>query len=444
MARLRSASPVGVPPRDTSPDASIFRRWLATAAGDVALASDLATGANSTTPIDHSGAPLGCPLRLPLAAQHIGRSIKNISTVDGSYYIIAVPVFVRAGEAGSYRLVVDVTPFSDDPVTVEVRDTSWALVVNPTPGEREAAPPPVVDGLRPTIPSNVSVSWTFDLPVGISYVLVKRLMLGIDTAATLFRWALDHARTGAGSSNGIALDGTTAQGSPYGALASYAPANVLEFYDEEVAVDGPLSAWVTSRLNRKINALWEYITGGTIPGNVARQISNTWNNNRATWTSEALLEFPITSIALGASTDIANPKSPDLNQLSGWIRYPNKHNATAQPFCGVIVQMPNFRTSTSDLKVEVLMEAPGDHDLYDWRFDAVVSGLADSADVAPVQIVTSPPTPSPGLRWWRATITGIPFNAGVTNQLDVRVSHSTGGAYSKLVQITGVCVYFDP
>lgn len=436
MARLRSSSPVGVPPRDTSPDASIFRRWLATAAGDVALASDLATGANSTTPIDHTGAPLGCPLRMPLAAQHIGRLIGNVSTVDGYYYILAVPVFVRAGDEGVFRLVVDVSPFGDDPVTLEVRNTSWALTRNPTAGQRQA-PPPAGDGLRSATPTNVSVSWSFTLSTaGIHYLLVKRYMRDVDTGATLYGWALDCDRTGAGRSNGIALDGTTAQGSPYGALASYAPANVLDFYDEEIAVDGPLSAWVTARLNRKINALWEYVTGSKLPGNAARQIGNTWDNNRASWTAEALLEFPITSVAVGASADIDSPKAPSLTQLSGWIRYPDKHSTTRSPFCGTILQLPNFRTSTSDLRVEVLMEAPGSDILSDWRFDAIVSGLAAATEVAPVQMG--------GSRWWRATITGIPFTAGGTNRLDVRIRHTTPGVLSKLVQITGVCVYFDP
>jgi hypothetical protein len=420
MARLRSTTPVGVPPRDTSPDASIFRRWLATAAGDVALASDLATGANSTTPIDHSGAPLGCQLRMPLAAQHIGRSIVNVSGSDGNYYILAVPVFVRAGEAGYYRLRVDVTPFRDDVLTLEVRNTSWSATVNPTPGEGESR----------------LVSWTFLLATtGIHYLLVKRFMRSADTGAALFRWELDHQRGSAGNSNGILVDGTTAQGSPYGALASYAPANVLEFYDEEVAVDGPLSAWVTSRLNRKINALWEYVTGGTVPGNVARQISNTWNNNRATWSAEALLEFPITSIAVGASADIASPKTPSLTQLSGWIRYPDKHATGASVFSGTILQMPGFRTSPSDLRVEVLMEAPDNDSLANWRFDAV--GSAAATEVAPTQIG--------GSRWWRAQITGVPFTTAATNQLDVRVRHvGPSGGLSDLVQMTGVCVYFDP
>jgi hypothetical protein len=369
---------------------------------------------------------------MPLAAQHIGRSIVNVSGADGNYYILAVPVFVRAGEAGRYRLTVDVTPFGADSVTLEVRNTSWALTVNPTPGQTS-------EGSTIALTSEglvqVGISWTFDLAVGLQYLLVKRFMRGTDTGAALFRWELDHQRGSAGTSNGILVDGTAAQDSPYGALASYEPANVLEFYDEEVVTDGPLSAWVTSRLNRKINALWEYVTGGTVPGNVARQLSNTWNNNRTTWSAEALLEFPITSIAVGASADIASPKTPSLTQLSGWIRYPDKHATAASVFSGAILQMPGFRTSPSDLRVEVLMEAPDNDSLVNWRFDAV--GSAAATEVAPTQIG--------GSRWWRAQITGVPFTAAATNQLDVRVRHvGPSGGLSDLVQMTGVCIYFDP
>ena len=82
------------------------------------------------------------------------------------------------------------------------------------------------------------------------------------------------------------------------------------------------------------------------------------------------------------------------------------------------------------------MEAPANDTLVDWRFDAIVAGLAASAVVAPTQIG--------GSRWWRAQITGVPFNGGATNQLDVRISYPGGGVLSKLIQLTGVCVYFDP
>jgi hypothetical protein len=434
MARLRSTSPVGVPPRDTSVDASIFRRWLATAAGDAALAADLATGANSTTPIDHSGAPNGCQIRLPLAAQHIGRSIAiDPSGADGSYYILPVPVFVRSGEDGQYRLTAEVTPFGADPVTLEVRNTSWALTVNPTPGDRDDAQF-ILASTGSSYFGNV-ITWTFDLAVGLQYILVKRLCRIEDTGATLFNWILEHRRTGVGQSNGILVNGTTAQGSPYGALSSFEPSTVLDFYDEEVVVDGPLNGFVTSRLNRKLSGLWEYVTGGKVPGNNAYQSSTTWNNNRSTWAAEALIEFPIACVAVGASADIGSPKNPTSSSMPTWIRYPDKHSTTASTFCGTILQMPSFRTSTSDLKVEVLMEAPNNDTLVDWRFDAV--GSAAATEVAPTQIG--------GSRWWRAQITGVPFTTAATNQLDVRVRHvGPSGALSKLVQITGVCAYFDP
>lgn len=437
MARLRSSTPVGVPPRDVSTDASIFRRWLATAAGDVALAADLATGANSTTPIGHTGAPDGCQLRLPLAAQHINRSLVIDASlgVDGVYYILAVPVFVRAGEDGLYSLTVDVTPFGADPVTLEVRDTSWALTVNPTPGDRNDAQF-ILASTGSSEFGNV-VTWTFDLAVGLQYILVKRLCRIDDTSATLFSWSLDHQRTGAGRSNGILVDGTAAQGSPYDALTQFSPSNVLDFYDEEVAVDGPLNGFVTSRLNRKLNAMWEYVTGAKIPGNNLYRTSGTWDNDRLTWTTEAQLEFPIACVALGSSNDLTSPKKTGASAaMSGWIRYPNTQSGTASAFCGTILRMPSFLDSPSDLKVEVLMEATDGDSLAGWRFNAIMSGLAASADATPTQIG--------GTNWWRAQITGIPFTPSADNALNVRIKHTTPGAIADDVQLTGVCVYFDP
>lgn len=437
MARLRSTSPVGVPPRDTSVDASIYRRWLATAAGDTALAADLATGANSTTPIGHTGAPDGCPLRLPLAAQHINRSLVVDASLgtDGYYYIIAVPVFVRAGEAGRYRLTVDVTPFGSDPVTLEVRDTSWALTVNPTPGGRNDAQF-ILASTGSSEFGNV-ITWTFDLAVGLQYILVKRLCRIDDTSATLFSWSLDHQRTGAGRSNGILVDGTAAQGSPYDALTQFSPSNVLDFYDEEVAIDGPLNGYVTSRLNRKLNAMWEYVTGAKIPGNNLYRTSGTWDNDRLTWTTEAQLEFPIACVALGSSNDLTSPKKTGASSaMSGWVRYPNTQSGTASSFCGTILQIPSFLDSPSDLKVEVLMEATDGDSLAGWRFNAIVSGLSVSADATPTQIG--------GTNWWRAQISGIAFNPSSANGLNVQIKHTTPGAIADDVQLTGVCVYFDP
>ena len=446
MARIVSANPVGSPPRDVVADASIFKRWLEAAVGDAALAADLATGANGETPINHSGAPLGCPLRLPLAAQHIGRSLALIgSATEEDFYILAVPIFVRVGEAGAYRLTVSTSPYGDDDVYAEVRDSSWTLNYGPYPGRREAPEPLHGNGdLRRTTRTDTEVSWVVTLGEGLQYLLVKRPLYLDDTdpGATLYWWTLDHDRTYAGEGNGLSLDGTTSIGSPYAALSTFTPSTVLDFYTEEVREDGPLSAFVLARLNRKLNALLEYVTGAKIPGNVAYQGSTTWDNNRATWTAEAQLEFPIAVVALGGG--VAASGKPAATPMTGtpsagladWVRYATAHFTTMDNFCGLIFEAPSFSTSSSALKASVLVEAPNGDSLSNWRFDAIVDGLSAATEVTPVQIGTTD--------YWVATVTAIPFTASATNRINLRLRHTTAGALNDELQILGAALYFDP
>lgn len=446
MARIVSATPVGSPPRDVVADASVFKRWLEAAVGDAALAADLATGANGETPINHTGAPLGCPLRIPLAAQHIGRSLALTgSATEESYYILAVPVFVRVGEGGAYRLTVSVSPYGDDDVYAEVRDSSWTLNYGPFPGQREAPEPLQGNGdLRRTTRTDTEVSWVVTLGEGLQYLLVKRACYLDDTdpGATIYWWALDHDRTYAGEGNGLSLDGTTAIGSPYAALSTFTPSKVLDFYTEEVREDGPLSAFVLARLNRKLNALWEYVTGAKIPGNVAYQGSTTWDNSRAKWTAEAQLEFPIAIVALGGGVaaggkPAATPMTlTPTTGLIDWVRYPTTHDLTMDNFCGLIFATPSFSTSSSALKATILVEAPNGDSLADWRFDAIVDGLSAATEVAPTQIAATD--------YWVATVTAIPFTESTTNRINLRIRHTTAGALNHEVQILGATIYFDP
>ena len=439
MARVRSTSPVGVTPRDVAPDAPIYARWLRAAVGDTALAHDLITGANSTTAIDHSGAPLGCPLRMPLAAQYLNRSIASSETQD--FYILAVPVFVRTGEAGRYRLRVNVTQFgnSNSVPTLETRDSSWALVQEPIAG---------VSAVRDVVTANTgsflenTSEWIFDLSAGITYLLVKRRCDVADTGAALLSWSLDNARPSAPSSSGIFIEGSTLVGSPYDANPSYLTSNNIEFYDEEVSSNIGLSAYVTSRLNRKLNSLWEYVTGSRIPGNNAYKGTSTVNNNRSHWTNEGLLEFPMTIAALGASAALSGAKNPPSSQMPGWIRYPVAHSTILRSFCGLTMFMPNFRTSTSDLKCTVLFQSSSDEDMTGWEFDVNVSG-ATSGLFSPT-VPTSATGGKLAPTFWWVTITGIPFTPGVLDLVDIRIKHTSGSGAIKHTQFLGACLYFDP
>jgi hypothetical protein len=71
----------------------------------------------------------------------------------------------------------------------------------------------------------------------------------------------------------------------------------------------------------------------------------------------------------------------------------------------------------------------------DWRFN-VTTGAGSATEVAPVQLA--------GTQFWRATVTGIPFNPSATDDVDVTIRHATGGAFSRHVYLLGACFYFEP
>ena len=424
MARVRSTNPVGVSYRDVAPDTPIYARWLRAAVGDTALAHDLITGANSTTAIDHSGAPNGCQLRLPLAAQHIGRGLITTG-IEEVFPILVVPIFIRAGETGVYELTVEASERdNDDEMTLELRDNTWA-----------ALPVDEVIGVRSGFNVLFSqVTWKFGISApGIYYLTVYRTC---GDTGQLRSWRLDHVRSSAITNSGLFIDGSTLVGSPYEAPPSYNTTNNVEFYDEEVSPDVGLSAYVTSRLNRKLNALWEYVTGSRIPGNNAYKSSSTVNNKRDIWTNEALLQFPIAIAALGAGQGLASPgKTPSSSDMQSWIRYPTSHMGTAQTFCGLRLHLPDFRTSPSALKAHIIMQATTTAaSLTNWEFN-VTTGAGSGTATAPSQFA--------GTRFWRATVTGIPFSTLSLN-FDVTIRHAAGGAFSDHVFLLGVAVYFEP
>jgi hypothetical protein len=448
MARIKNATFQGAVPRSVVADASIREDWLANVAGDVALVSDKATGENGQTPITHTGAGDGCPLRLPLAAQHLDRSliIYGTSIAEDDFYVLAVPVFVPAGEADIYRLDVDMRALAGAVVTLEVLDSTGANVWGPYPGTAR--------GTDDDLPgaSNVSEAqrfrWDFEVAAaGVFYLLVKRpcYYIDADPDARIVSWTLDHVRATAGEANGLtAGDGGTAVSDPYDAHATFTPSTDHDTYDEEVATDGPLSAYVLTRINRQINTLWEYITGAVIPGNSTYQCSTTWDNNRASFTAEGLLDFPLQVVALGACHgDTGKPAVGDYTDSTpsdgpiGHLMHPLSRSTTNDTIASVAMECPSFRTSTSDLKCVVLVHSPGGAaTAANWRF-RVTSSAGTATAVSLVQVGTS--------NFLVATITGIPFTASSENYFNVQIANTATGALgSETLDILGACLFYEP
>lgn len=449
MARIKNPTFAGAVPRSVVADASIRADWLANVAGDVAKVSDLATGENSETPITHTGNGDGCPLRLPLAAQHLDRSliIYGSTIAEDDFYVLAVPIFVGAGEANIYRLDVDMRTLAGAIVTLEVRDSTGATVSGPTPGEAIDTDDDLPGASR--VSRAQRFRWDFQVvSSGVYYVLVKRpcYFSDADPDARLVSWTLDHVRPTVGESNGItAGNGGTAISDPYETHATFTPSTDHDTYDEEVTVDGPLSAYVLTRINRQLNTLWEYITGAVIPGNATHQCSTTWDNNRASFTSEGQLDFPIAVVALGACHgDTGKPAVGDYTDstpadgLIGWTTHPLSESATNDNVTSLLVTLPSFDTSSSDLKCKVLVHAPnGAGTASDWRF-RVLNGTTATASsaVALVQVGSS--------NFLVATITGVPFSASADNVLNIQIAHNAAGAGVDQLDILGACFYFEP
>ena len=446
MARIKNATFAGSPPRDVVGDASIFRRWLSNAVGDIALVTDLVTGANAEPPITHTGGGLGCQMRIPLAAQHIDRSLvlqgAGASVAEDNFWVIAVPVFVPTGEAGAYRLTVT-APTARGNTTqmfVEVLDTTWTTFIGPSMGTYDDD-----DGtVTQNGPVRDTARWTLILGEGLQYLMVKRAcrFADADPFARLVSWALDHDRTYAGESNGLAITGSTVVGSPYEAPATLTPSTVHDTYDEEVAIDGPLSAYVLTRLNRHINALWEYVTGAKIPGNAVYKNATTWDHSRASFTAEGLVDFPVAILALGSVPELGGKPSvddyTDLTPAEGlldWIMHPTARSMTADNFANAQIVLPSFSTSSSLLKCAILVHSPsGVGNAANWRF-RVTTGAGSSASVAGVQLGTS--------SFLVATVTAIPFAAG-DNSLSFQFSNTAAGALgAETLDILGACLYFE-
>jgi hypothetical protein len=446
MARVKNATFVGAPPRTVVADASITEDWLRNAVGDVALVSDLSTGENAETPITHTGAGDGCPLRLPLAAQHLDRSLilAGSTVAEDDFYIVAVPVFVPAGEGGQYRLTVTTkTPAGTD-LTAEVWSSAGSVDFGPTPG--------VVEDLSDDSAGARAVSrlsshvWSITLGVGLQYILVERpcRFADADPDGRLVCWTLDHDRTYDAEANGITPgNGGTAISDPYKTNAStFTPSTDHDTFDEEIPVAGPLSAYVLTRVNRQLNALWERITGALIPGNATYQTTTTLDNSRASFTAEGLLDFPMVVAAMGACIGNGGGKpavgdytdSTPADGLIDWTMHPLTRSTTWANLTSLIMACPSFPSGTSNLKAAILIHADGGAaSAANWRF-RVTSG----AGVAPVQIGTS--------NFLVATVTAVAFTPSATNTFNIQISNTatTAGLGGEEIDVLGVALYYEP
>lgn len=447
--------PAGARTREVAKDALILRRWQASAvAGDFQDVQDRVCGTNgisSTLTINHTGAGRGCPLHLPLTSQRIGRSIELTSTSTADdFYILAVPIFIAAGSQQQHILEVDCLRRGDavsDAVFVEVRNTSWTLT---------AGPAPMVTATDTGTVSGVQ-RLSLTLGTGWQFLLVRRRLLpGAQTLDTLVGWRLYPDYSFAGEANGLLPPTATGIGTPYPALSSFTPTTAaanqipssMNAAVNPTVDEPPLSAYVLTRVNRMIGTLWEYFTGAKIPGNLNYTTTTLRNLDKANFTAEPEIDFPVCSIALGSYPLSGTGKANWLGTYGGsptegptqWVRYPLTQNtATAINVSFLRMWMPPFMTGASTkLRCEILCARYQAADtLANWRFTVQEASAGNSSTVALTQIGTTD--------YFRATISDVRYTAGAENYFNLSLTTTTTAApLNQELIILGYTLAFDP
>jgi hypothetical protein len=380
------------------------------------------TGLNAEVDtINHSGGVRGCPMMLPPVSTAC--EIDLTSTLLKEYYVWSAPIYIPPSSSASDDYVVQADIVRNGTVrsySVEIRSfASWALVQGGELDREEMEEThnvilPLAPGwqvllIRATVPITASN------PERIRGVRVYR-----------------KGRAFRDPNNGFSPLSTsgTAQVNIYPVPATLS-SSLLTFDDVQVEVNGPMDGYVLTRLNRGMNALWEYVTGAPVPGHNARTMPTTVDNNTAPAPSLAMPMGSWGTSAVNIDVDGVDKVAPGI---AGFARYPTAEIATTT-ISQVRLQFPNFLFATNPLKCRVLIwEKAGA--ATNWRFNT--STAAGASSVVAVTMIGA-------TGFGYVDIVDGNYTSGQAQTLSLQASHTTpGGAFSDEIYLMGWSAAFDP
>jgi hypothetical protein len=420
MARIKNLTPLGSPPRDVARDTSIFHRWLKNAVGDAALASDKMTGLNGELDtINHTGNGRGCPMTLPPVSTAC--DIDLTSTLLKEYYVWAAPIYIPPSSSASDDYVVQADIVRNGTVrsySVEVRSFAWALL---QAGELDR------EGVEET--HNLILS----LAPGWQVLLIRATLPITASNAERIRGVRVYRKGRAfrDPNNGFSPLSTsgTAQVNVYPVPATLS-SSLLTFDDVQVEENGPMDGYVLTRLNRGMNALWEYVTGAPVPGHNVRTMPTTVDNNTAPAPS---LAMPMGS--WGTSCVNADGTDKVVPGVAGFARYPTAEFAALTTISQVRLQFPSFLFATNPLKCRVLIWEKSAGTATNWRFNT--STAAGFSSVVAVTMIGA-------TGFGYVDIVNGNYTTGSGQTLSLQISHAAPGVFSDEIYLVGWSVAFDP
>ena len=457
MARVKSSTFVGATPFEVDVDALTLSTTLKNACADTALTYDRVTGENAEpNPVNHKGAGFGSLLGIPLWNQYIGRSLNYVGTgtVKGGtpalVLLLAQPFWVSRGET-TMTVECVIRDGNVEALAPTVRITSSTGTTR--------------DTATLTRRSEGSSVWTAvlsPLTEGLNLAFLEVQMAGQSLSSLyLESWHAIHPRARARLRGQRSVTRAEATATAVGVETPTSTQALFHqnFDDTWFATSDALDGYVTSHLDRNLNALAEWGSGWPAGGNAsythedqtsagAADLTNPDRSRFHAATRTLLLnegqpDFPLWSEAFGAigADGVAvvdvGAVAPTVGMLQWFAPYPLSGALTT--ITQLLLRYPDFQSASSRLRCAVLVGTNTPGTLGNWT--ARVTNATGNASAAfGASFNTAVTTGSPLAL---ATMTAVPFTGDAIEVTSINLSAAAFSATYEEMHLLGACLYYE-
>ena len=369
MAVVKNTTFQGSPMVDVDPDVETWARVLKNAQGDIAGTLDDLTSTSAANPIDHSGPGAGSLLGIPWVNQAIGRLVdfdsgnnKDGGAQDASSGGTVQHAWIVVVEPGEDTAVVEVTidvglGSVDSFTNGYLPRVRMCLTSDFTTAAGDDLELPLIPTTRradriPVVFTATHIGLTPGVYLAVVQFESVDVLTGLEVAATLVDCIIKKPRAGIAVVNGVVRDGT----SPVPVIAPDASSSLFhQSMDETLFLPADaLTGWHTSRVDRSINGLMEYLTGAPAGSNddythTESALDNPTRDRfdgpcRKTHASKPIPVIPIVSVCHGGIKSgggyLVNPSSgASTARRQAFAPFPS--SATDADFGGVTIRIPD-------------------------------------------------------------------------------------------------------
>lgn len=457
MARVKSTTLKGATPFETDVDALTLSTTLKNACGDAALTYDRVTGENGEpNPVNHKGAGFGSLLGIPLWNQYIGRSLNYVGTgtakggTPGLVLLLAQPFWVPRGETTMVVQCV-IRDGNVEALAPTVRITSSTGTTRNT-----------ATLTRTNEGSTVWAATLSPLTEGLNLAFLEVQTAGQSLSSLyLESWHAIHPRARGRLRGQRSV--TRAEGSAT-AVGVETPTSTQalfhqNFDDSWFATSDAYDGFITSHLDRNLNALAEWGSGWPAGGNSAYThedqtsagVPDPTNPDRsrfhaATRTlllNEGQPDFPLWSEAFGAigadGVAVVNvgAAAPTVGMLQWFAPFPLTGALTT--ITQLLLRYPDFQSTSSRLRCAVLIGTNTPGTLGNWTA-RVANATGNASATFGAAFNTAITTGAPLAL---AQITAVPFTGDAIEVTSIDLSATAfSGTYEEM-HLLGACLYYE-